>query len=133
MLHLAYYVVSVIVKKHEKYRSFQHCILQHAVMELREETSSLKSERVKHDSRIHELEDSLIQKTEDVAHLEEEIKEVCSLTLSSLILHCHLHPLQAANCYRNSRLVVDEDDLMGVKKKRKLPCISKSVSWKFSF
>ena len=31
------------------------------------------------------------------------------LTLSSLTLH--LHPLQAANCFRNSRLVVDEDDL----------------------
>ena len=38
------------------------------------------------------------------------------LTLSSLTLHCHLHPLQAANCYRNSRHVVDEDDYMWVKK-----------------
>ena len=28
----------------------------------------------------------------------------CDLTLSSLIYHCHLHPLQAANCCRNSRL-----------------------------
>ena len=28
------------------------------------------------------------------------------------IYHCHIHPLQAANCCRNSRLVVDEDDLM---------------------
>ena len=37
------------------------------------------------------------------------------LTLSSLTLHCHLHPLQAANCCRNARLVVDEDDLMWVK------------------
>ena len=27
------------------------------------------------------------------------------------IYHCHLHPPQAANCCRNSRLVVDEDDL----------------------
>ena len=27
------------------------------------------------------------------------------------IYHCHLHSLQAANCCRNSRLVVDEDDL----------------------
>ena len=25
------------------------------------------------------------------------------------VYHCQLHPLQAANCYRNSRLVVDED------------------------
>ena len=32
------------------------------------------------------------------------------LTLSILTLHWHLHPLQAANCCRNSRLVVDEDD-----------------------
>ena len=24
--------------------------------------------------------------------------------------HSHLHPLQAVNCGRNSRLVVDEDD-----------------------
>ena len=28
----------------------------------------------------------------------------------ALIYHCHLHPLQAANCCRNSRLVVNEDD-----------------------
>ena len=33
---------------------------------------------------------------------------VLILTLSILTLHCHLHPLQAANCCRNSRLVVDE-------------------------
>ena len=26
--------------------------------------------------------------------------------------HCHLHPLQAANCCRNSQLVVDEDDVV---------------------
>ena len=38
------------------------------------------------------------------------------LTLSGLNLHCHLHPLQAANCCRNSRLAVDEDDLKWVKK-----------------
>ena len=39
------------------------------------------------------------------------------LTLSSLNLplHCHLHLLQAANCLRNSRLEVDEDDLMWFK------------------
>ena len=33
------------------------------------------------------------------------------LTLLSLTLHFHFHPLQATNCCRNSRLVVDEDDL----------------------
>ena len=37
------------------------------------------------------------------------------LTLSSLGSLCHLHPLQAAKCCRNSRLVVDEDDLNRVK------------------
>ena len=46
-------------------------------------------------------------------------------TLSSLVLplfyHYHLHPLQAANCCRNYRLVVDEDDSMWFKNLRKLP------------
>ena len=37
------------------------------------------------------------------------------LTLSSLNLPLSSHPLQAANCCRNSRLVVDEDDLKSVK------------------
>ena len=37
---------------------------------------------------------------------------VCLLTLSNLTLQCHLHPLQAVNCCRNSRLVVDEDGVM---------------------
>ena len=32
------------------------------------------------------------------------------LTLSGLIYHCYLHPLQASNCCRNSRFIVDEDD-----------------------
>ena len=41
------------------------------------------------------------------------------LTLSSLTLHCHLHPLQAANCCRNSRLAVDEDDLKWVVNEKK--------------
>ena len=33
------------------------------------------------------------------------------LPFQAWIYHCHLHPLQAANCFRNSRLVVDENDL----------------------
>ena len=37
------------------------------------------------------------------------------LTLSGLDLPLPSHPLQAANCCRNSRLVVDEDDLKWVK------------------
>ena len=36
------------------------------------------------------------------------------LTISR-VNHSHLHPLQAANCCRNSRLVVDDDDLKWVK------------------
>ena len=49
------------------------------------------------------------------------------------IYHCHRHPLQAVNCCRNSRLVVDEDDLMWFKNLRKLPCIGEPVSWEFLF
>ena len=45
------------------------------------------------------------------------------LNLSNLTLHCHLHPLQAANCCRKSRLVVHEDDLKWVKNYRKLLCM----------
>ena len=36
------------------------------------------------------------------------------LTLSNLNLPLYPHPLQAANCCRNSRLVVDEDELKWV-------------------
>ena len=40
------------------------------------------------------------------------IDVISTLTLSSLNCHhCHLQPLQAVNCCRNSRLVVDEDAL----------------------
>ena len=46
------------------------------------------------------------------------ITELKGLTLSSLNYHCHLHPLQAANCCRNSRLVVDENDLEWVTTKK---------------
>ena len=61
------------------------------------------------------------------------VYSIHGLTLSILSLHCHLHPLQAANCCRNSRLVVDEDDLKWVKNLRKLPYVGEPVSWKFSF
>ena len=49
------------------------------------------------------------------------------------VYYRHLHPIQAANCCRNSRLVVDEDDLMLFKNQGKLPCIGKPLSWEFSF
>ena len=32
------------------------------------------------------------------------------LPFQACVYHCHLHPLQAANCCRNSRLVVDEEN-----------------------
>ena len=54
------------------------------------------------------------------------VKTKYVLTLSSLTLPLSSHQLQAANCFRNSRLVVDEDDLKWVKKIRKLPCIGTS-------
>ena len=43
------------------------------------------------------------------------------------ISHCHLYPLQAANCCRNTRLVVDEDDLMCVTNDKKSCYISISL------
>ena len=52
------------------------------------------------------------------------------LIISSLTLHCHLHPLQAANSYRNYLLVVDEDNLKWVRNQRKLSCICKPVDGK---
>ena len=44
------------------------------------------------------------------------------------IYHCHLHTLQAVNCYRNSRLAVDEDDLKWMTNLRKLPHIRKKFN-----
>ena len=43
-----------------------------------------------------------------------------SLPFQAWIYHCHLHPLQAANCFRNSRLVVEQDDWMWFKNSRKI-------------
>ena len=37
--------------------------------------------------------------------------KACIEPFQAWIYHCNLHPLQAANCCRNSRLVVNEDDL----------------------
>ena len=42
------------------------------------------------------------------------------LTLSSLNLLLSFHPLQAANCCRNSRLSVDENDLQWVTNEKKI-------------
>ena len=46
-----------------------------------------------------------------------------TFTLSGLTLHCRLHPPQAANCCRNSRLVVNKDDLKWVVKGKKIVII----------
>ena len=42
------------------------------------------------------------------------ISSLYFLPVQARIYHCHFHPLQAANCCRNSRLVVNEDDLKRV-------------------
>ena len=44
------------------------------------------------------------------------------------IYYCHLHLLQAATCCRNSRLLVEKDDLKWVKKQRKF-----TMYWQSSF
>ena len=67
----------------------------------------------------------------NIANRDESTCNVCWDLFSSLTVHCHIHPLQAANCCRNSRLVVDEEDFKWVKKK--MSCISKPVSWKYLF
>ena len=55
--------------------------------------------------------------------------EIYWLTLSSLIYDCHLHPLQAANCCRNSGLVVDENDMKWVGSEKKKSVIITTVQW----
>ena len=49
------------------------------------------------------------------------------------IYHCHLHPLQAANCCRNSRLVVDEDDLMWFEIEENFHVLVSQFHWNFRF
>ena len=46
-------------------------------------------------------------------------------TLLGLILQLSSHPLQAANCCRNSRLAVDEDDLKWVENEKKISLLLK--------
>ena len=48
--------------------------------------------------------------------------------MRNTIIHCHLHPLQAANCCRNSRFVVDDDDLKLFKNLKKI-----AIYWSTSF
>ena len=49
------------------------------------------------------------------------------------IYHCHLYPLQAANCCRDSRLVVDEDDLMWFENKDNYHVFVNQFHGKFGF
>ena len=42
----------------------------------------------------------------------ERVNTVPITSMNDIITLSSSHPLQAANCYRNSRLVVDGDDLM---------------------
>ena len=68
----------------------------------------------------------------DQSILLDRIQQYRLLTLSSLNLQLSSHSLQAVNCYRNSRLVVNEDDLKWVENWIKLQCIGKSVAREFS-
>ena len=62
------------------------------------------------------------------------IKSYYPLTLSSLGSPLSSSSTTTANCFRNSRHAVDEDDLKWVNNWRELlPCIGEIVSWKFSF
>ena len=45
--------------------------------------------------------------------------------------HCHFHPLEAANCCRNSRLAVDEDDLKWAVNKTKMVLLLKQFDENF--
>ena len=45
--------------------------------------------------------------------------------------HGHLHPLQVANCCRNSRLAVDEDDLKCVANEKKILLLLKQFHENF--
>ena len=49
------------------------------------------------------------------------------LPFQAWIYHCHLHPLQAANCCRNFRLVVDENDLEWVVNEKYILLILKQL------
>ena len=49
----------------------------------------------------------------------------------SSIYYCHLHPLQVENCCRNSRLVVNEDDLMWVENDENCHVLVKRFHGKF--
>ena len=51
--------------------------------------------------------------------------------LKPAIYHYHIHPLQAANCCRNSRLVVDKDDLKSVAKEKYILLLLKQVHEQF--
>ena len=54
-----------------------------------------------------------------------------SVTPSGLNLPLSSHPLQAANCCRNSRLVVNEDDLKWVANEKNLSLSLKQFHEKF--
>ena len=61
-----------------------------------------------------------------------DLNPLSNLTLlQAWIYHCHLHPLQAANCSRNSRLVVDEDDLMWVANEQTIVLLFKKIHENF--
>ena len=60
-----------------------------------------------------------------------EVPYTTPYTFQAWIHHCHIHPLQAANCCRNSRLVVDEDDLKCVPNEKNILLFSKHFDENF--
>ena len=52
------------------------CYLQNNVLELREEASEFRSEKIRKDNRISQLELTLSQKSADIQQLSDQIKKV---------------------------------------------------------
>ena len=79
-------------------------LLQNAVLELREQASELKAEKLRKESALNQMEIVLSQKNEEVAQLQKQIKRVSvirgnSLAWQNSINHlspplfiCLLHP-----------------------------------------
>ena len=101
--------------------------------EIREEISQLQSRLKSFTAQLAVAHRSVRSTFDGFVQVIIYYTDLILLTFSSLDLPLSSHPLQAANCCRNSRLVVNEDDFMWFKNYRKLPCIGKPVSWKFSF
>ena len=61
------------------------------------------------------------------------LRRMVNSSFQAWIYHCHFHPLQAANCCRNSRLVVTENDLKRVANEKIYRLFIITVTQKISF